>query len=153
MEGFTDYYALTLNFRAQLLEPLEYCKKINSVIDNYNSSPVRNAPDAQIKESFWKDTNLQRLPYLRGCLLAFHWDRKLKNGGSSLDEVMLALLEKARARNYQRFSEEDLVKFLAQSIDGAAEDIEKYIICGEILDVPECTLSDISTSPLQALKP
>lgn len=138
MEGFTDFYALTLNHRAKLIKNFEYVEKINLVLDEYFTSSVRNATEEDIQNFFWKDRRFMRLPYLKGCLLALYWDSKIKSdtcGNSSLDDVMRALLNESREKNQHPFSQEDLQKFLHKFIENASQDIDCYIIRGETLPV------------------
>jgi predicted metalloprotease with PDZ domain len=136
MEGFTEYYAFTLNLRANLMDTSEYLEKFNSIILQYSSSPVRNATDKEVQELFWENGDIQRLPYTKGCLLALYWDWKIRSqtlGTLSLDDVMRNLLKEMQKREHLPFSQKELQIFLGQQIDNADQDIEKYIINGETL--------------------
>jgi hypothetical protein len=42
---------------------------------DFSRSPARAAPNSAIIQNFWNDGETQRLPYLRGRLVAFMIDR------------------------------------------------------------------------------
>ncbi len=95
-EGFTDYYAYLLLLRSGLLTLEEYLQKFNSLIYEYYFLPVRNETNQRVIKDFWTNSDVQKLPYRRGLLLAANWNaliRKATNNKHSLDDVMLELLQ------------------------------------------------------------
>jgi len=99
-EGFTEYYTYQLLFRSGLITKDELIGNYNSLIREYYLSPVRTASNQRIVSDFWKDQNVQRLPYLRGFMIAVGWNSEILRftvGKHSLDDVVLDLFRSAKA--------------------------------------------------------
>ena len=95
-EGFTEYYAWKINLLTGVIDFPEYLREINLVLGQYHRSPVKNAPNRRILDDFWKSEDVQKLPYLRGMLVAIRWDSLIRKGGNhSLDDFMRDLLRAA----------------------------------------------------------
>ncbi|WP_164928615.1 hypothetical protein [Gloeobacter violaceus] len=98
-EGFTDYYTREVLRRAGLMSFEEYIKSVNRSLRDYFVSPVRDADDARLRREFWNNAAMQKLPYLRGSLMALNWNaeiRQISRGRFSLDDAMRSLLAAAR---------------------------------------------------------
>ena len=93
-EGFTNFYARRLLYRAGLVDLAGYVANLNEEVQEYWLSPVRDAPNQAIKDGFWKSHDLERLPYQRGDVLALVLDRQLPGG---LDPLMKQLVAEGRA--------------------------------------------------------
>lgn len=93
-EGFTNFYARRLLYRAGLVDLAGFVANLNDEIQEYWLSPVRDAPNQAIKDGFWKSHELERLPYQRGDLIALMADRQLPGG---LDPLMKQLVSEGRA--------------------------------------------------------
>lgn len=94
-EGFTNYYAHLLTLRAGLISIQDYIDQYNKTLVNYYFSPARTTPVQVVQEDFWKDYNIQQLPYLQGEILAQNWNAQLKHatkGEKSLDNLMRAII-------------------------------------------------------------
>ncbi len=140
MEGFTDYYAFTLNCRAQLLDPAGFIDEINDHLYKYHTSRYRNVDNELLKKERWTNAVIQELPYQRGCLLALLWDYKIKQktvGKHSLDDVMRNLF--ARVQNTsQSISISDIEESVGEYLGAeASSDLQKYIHDGETITPPE----------------
>ena len=96
-EGFTNFYARRLLYRAGIVDLEAYVKQLDDELAQYFLTSVRDEPNAAIREGFWKSHDLERLPYQRGDVLALILDRALVAHGSSLDALMKALVEEGRA--------------------------------------------------------
>lgn len=99
-EGFTDYYARLLLLRAGLISTDEYARDVNRVLREYVQSPVRNRPGDEAARGFYAGSDLSRLPYQQGMLLAARWNVQIRaatGGKSSLDDAMRDLRRTARA--------------------------------------------------------
>lgn len=99
-EGFTEFYTFKLLRRSGLITSAEYAAEYNDRIREYYMLPVRNASNERIVKDFWTDQNVQRLPYLRGFLLATNLDadiRKVSGGKASLDDAVLELFAASKA--------------------------------------------------------
>lgn len=97
-EGFTDFYARRLSLRSGVFSLEEFVSDWNQMLGEYASSPTRAAPNARVVADFWKDPDVQKLPYRRGAILAATWDRELRvrSGGKvGLDDIMHAMRDRA----------------------------------------------------------
>ena len=99
-EGFTDFYARRLLHRAGFGGIDEVARSLNECLKSYALSPVREAPASRIREDFWKDPDVGRLPYLRGDLVAALLDgeiRRASGGARSLDDFVREVVAAGRA--------------------------------------------------------
>jgi predicted metalloprotease with PDZ domain len=95
-EGFSDYYARLLLLRSGLITFEEYVGEYNKVISQYFKSPVRNEKNERIATDFWNDSEINKLPYQRGDIIAHNLNASIiKNSGGkkSLDDLMHDLLK------------------------------------------------------------
>ncbi len=99
-EGFTVHYTRTLLLRDGLCTPEEFADDLRERTERHVTSPERSAPNAEIVKRFWKSHDVEKLPYDRGMLYAADVDaavRARSGGKRSLDDLVLGLVEKARA--------------------------------------------------------
>jgi len=146
-EGFTDYYALRGLMRSRLWSAQDFAASFNLTLKRYAGSPARLAPNKQIGDGFWKDSNLQQLPYDRGLLFATRVDQELRRasqGMVSLDDVVLAMRHRyGEAREPIRESfiaamakrgidvKPELTRFIDEGSD-LALDADTFAPCGRI---------------------
>lgn len=132
-EGFTDYYASRLLIRTGMIDLEEYVDLRNRQLLSLETSPVRDAPNAAIEESFWTDQHLFDLPYLRGAILGMTWDagiRRETNFERSLDDVMRELFERARTEETE-LTRQQLEEVLEFVWEPRVEDLESIVDRGE----------------------
>lgn len=147
-EGFTDFYALRTLLGAGVISLEDFAREMNEALLRHAASPVRAAPNARIKTDFWKDRNVERLPYDRGHFFAAALDydlRKASGGRLDLDDVMRAQLKRARARPAtDKTSSARLLPVVVREVAGI--DIEgliaRRIVDGEPFDLPEDLYGD-----------
>ncbi len=96
-EGFTDFYTGRLLVREGLWTSEEFAADLNEMLAAYAQSTAREAPNTRILADFWRDADVQQLPYQRGRLLATLWDARLRAQGRSLDEAILEMHARASA--------------------------------------------------------
>jgi predicted metalloprotease with PDZ domain len=91
-EGFTDYltHRLLLASGAWTLE--DYARALDEKILAYESSPARNASNADLARGFWNDGETQRMAYTRGELIALRWADAMASRGASLQDALRSLL-------------------------------------------------------------
>jgi predicted metalloprotease with PDZ domain len=141
-EGFTDFYADRTLLRSGLWSLQDFASHLNEVLRNYDTSPVRQAPNGRIVSDFWSSQAVSDLPYQRGYLLAFIWDgemRQATHGGADLDQVMFAMRDR-----YERAppaAKPDLLanfETAARALTGVdvKPDIESFAIHGSAIEVP-----------------
>ncbi|NEX93001.1 M61 family metallopeptidase [Caulobacter sp. 17J65-9] len=99
-EGFTDFQSYRSLLRSGVWSPEEFVARLNETLAAYAASPVRTAPNTRVVADFWTDYAVEKLPYQRGMLLAWTWDRRLREasgGRLDMDDVLLRMRDGARA--------------------------------------------------------
>lgn len=157
-EGFTDYYTRELLLRAGLITGEEYVGDLNRALYDYHASPVRNEPNTRIMDDYWKDRHVQKLPYLRGELLARRWDtaiRRRTGGKASLDDLMRDLLETVSGQD-RRITFDLITEAAVRRVGPEAEgDLAGFIRTGETVPpsrgaLPgEVVLTEVEMSPFE----
>lgn len=142
-EGFTDYYTWKniANNKINGLGSEFFIQEINDCIQHLYTSPVREAPNSDIKtNTFWSNRDYEKLPYRRGALLAFYLDRMIQKqtaGKQSLDDLMIQFKEDA-IENGQKISHDYFVKTASQFVGTDFKAFfDKHIKQGKLLDLKE----------------
>lgn len=132
-EGLTVHYTRLLMYRAGLCTEEEFLEDVNRTVSEFLTNPLRNMPNHEIGQMFWRDRNAQRLPYQRGSLYFAYVDGKIREaseGKRSLDDVVLSLFE--RRDNSEPLTKETWLKELEKEIGSdAVNDFESIIVRGE----------------------
>lgn len=143
-EGVTDFYARRLLHRAGWLDADGYAESLNEMLAAYWQSPVRGEPNERILEDFWSSSDVQRLPYLRGDLVALLVDdaiRSASGGARSLDDLMRELVREAREQG-QRIDTELLLEKIAAHADLAtAERVRGIVLSGAVPELRDDLLA------------
>ena len=141
-EGFTDYLAHRLLLRSGLWSLDDYAKALDEQILRYQSSPARERPNAWVAKEFWKDPAAQRLPYLRGEMLALHWSSAMSARGESLQATLRSLRLPADARyeddanHSKKLAVDRLAASLRESLGESADrDIVQYVDEGRTIPI------------------
>ena len=133
-EGFTDYFTRRILLRAGLITAEEYLTDVNRTIRDYYLSPAIRATNGDILKFTHTDPQIERMPYLRGDLLAIRWNAAIEKSSShSLDDVMRDLLSSAlrsRAVVSAETVDAHVKKYLRT---GVRRDIEEYVDKGQII--------------------
>jgi predicted metalloprotease with PDZ domain len=98
-EGFTEFYARRILHRSGIGGTPEAARSLNQALKEYYLSPVRDEPGERIRQDFWKDQDVGKLPYLRGDLVAVLLDREIRrksNDARSLDDFMREVVDAGR---------------------------------------------------------
>lgn len=145
-EGFTEFYTGRLLLAAGLITPEQRVATLNETLAAHWTSPVRDAPNERIRDAFWTDPQVQRLPYARGELVALRLDheiRRASGGTRSLDDFLRELLAEARGPERPRFSTDDLLARAARWTSPAlADELRRTLVDGEELVLPPATWSE-----------
>lgn len=135
-EGFTEFYTFKLLLNGGLITPSEFASAYNDRIRDYYVLPVRTSPNDRIVADFWKDRNVQRLPYLRGFLFATNLDAEIrvKSGGkTSLDDAIREMFADSKIKK-NPLSFESLTQLFSKHLGrDASVDIKKYLIEGDLI--------------------
>ena len=103
-EGFNVHYTRELLLRAGLATPAEFLDDLRERTERFLVNPDKALSNEAIAKGFFKSDTVNKLPYDRGMLYAAEVDaavRARSNGKRSLDDLVLGLLEKARALGKQ----------------------------------------------------
>ena len=137
-EGFTDFYARRLLYRGGWMSIDDYAASASKTLERYTVSPVRNAPNTRILDDYWNDSYVQRLPYLRGDIVAMIMDDAIRRASGSrrnLDDLMREIV--ADARDGQRVGVDYLIdKFAAWSDAATADAIREVVVDGDTAQIP-----------------
>jgi predicted metalloprotease with PDZ domain len=141
-EGVTDFLAVRTLVRAGLWTPEEGVKRLSEFLTAYDASPVRTAPNARIATDFWKDQNVEKLPYQRGLLLALKWDedlRKTSQGRLDFDDVLISMRDRRRAYPAEKTVVDDALLDAAWGVArlNLRADLARYVVRGEFVTLPE----------------
>lgn len=150
-EGFTEFLTVRTAARAGIWSLAEAVGDLNEIMGLYAENPARTAPNARIGDAFWTDQDVGRLPYQRGALLAFYWDRKLNaetGGRVDLDDVFRAL--KADYADAERAEGETAAQAFLRVAEAVAgvdlrDDFERYIVDGAPVLLPADTFTACGT--------
>jgi len=147
-EGFTDYYARVLALRSGGISLEEFIDECNQILRNYYLSPVINQPNTTIKNSYWKNENVQKLPYTRGFVFAIYLNSliKLHDDTKSIDNIILDLFKIAKQQPFSVKSFKESAKnYIFQGIE---QEIARFIDQGKIIDLTAAA----SILPLEKIK-
>jgi hypothetical protein len=98
-EGLAVYYARLLAMRAGQISPTQFLADLNSTAGRYYTDALIHTPNSEIGPNFWTDTRIRVLPYDRGSMYFAVLDGELRaasHGKQSLDDLVLAMLDKRR---------------------------------------------------------
>jgi len=142
-EGFTDFFETRLLLKSGLWTLEDFVSNANERLARYGQSKVRNAPNTRIRDAFWKDPEVEKLPYDRGWLLATLWDRRLErrsDGRKNLNSVIRAQRELAlqnEAKGLRVSAAKLFPKVYLQSGGGdLGPDLAKYVQGGATIELP-----------------
>jgi predicted metalloprotease with PDZ domain len=126
-EGFTDYYADLVLLRSGTLSLEEYLGKYNEVMKKLYQSPMGSEPNARIAKDFWNNYDVEKLPYMRGALLASELNGKVRaasGGRLAFDDVLFGMLggkEELNAARMEKalraYTPEDTATLMRQRIE------------------------------------
>ena len=93
-EGFTDFLTQRIGVSAGLWTATDSLSRWNEVLSEYALSPENTASNSKIRDGFWDNRDLNRLPYIRGMLFAAHAEYRIRSGSEgriNLNDVMKAM--------------------------------------------------------------
>ena len=141
-EGFTDYYADLTLLRAGVLDEAALIERVNGRIRDYLANPhALTATSAVLGERYWDSQDYNRLPYIKGALVALLMDLRIRHqsgGAKSLDDFTRAVFARGgtyRPDDLRRVLEETTGRawgdFLDAYVFGAGE-LPVLEVCGEV---------------------
>lgn len=139
-EGFTDFYARAILRQAELMSDAERLDSLNELLLELWRNPEREAPNARIRDAFWTVRDVQRLPYLRGHLIAWlldHHLRRASGGDRSLDEWMRAVWKETLAEDRRVETDWLLSRIERDAGEEMRARLERILIDGRLPDLPD----------------
>ena len=138
-EGFTDYYSRVLALRSGGISIDEFILECNQLLKKYYLSPVLNEPNIRIKQDFWENSDVEKLPYYRGFVFAIYLNNIIKknNINHSLDNIMLDLFNSfVKSHEQKKFSVEQFKSIAKKYVpEGIDEQIINFIDQGKTIDL------------------
>jgi len=136
-EGLAIFYQRLLPLRAGLIDTEEFLEDLNGTAARYYTNALNDTPNDQIAPHFWEDTRIRVLPYDRGSMYFAVVNDKIReasNGKRSLDDIMLALLD--RERQGLTNSPETWIDLITQELGPEAEAEYEAMLAGAVM-LPE----------------
>ena len=133
-EGLAIYYQRLLPLRAGLIEPEEFLNDLNPTAGRYYTNALNDTPNDQIAPRFWDDTRIRVLPYDRGSMYLAGVNAKIRKasaGKRSLDDLVLALLE--RQRKGLSNSPDIWVELITKDLGPAAKAEYEAMLAGAVM--------------------
>lgn len=138
-EGFTDFYASRLLFNTGLIDAARWTTWLNDGLSGYWTSPSRDLPNSQIVSGFWKNPDVQKLPYRRGEIVALLLDCEIRirtKGAKSLDDFMRELYAETKRSNEKLTTDSLLRRFAGWTSTEFAEKLRAIIERGQTPALP-----------------
>ncbi|WP_434212814.1 hypothetical protein [[Pseudomonas] boreopolis] len=118
-EGVTEFYTMRLLTRGGLQGPDRSLVILNKKLSMYAANDKRNLGAKAAAATFWKSKDSEQIPYLRGYIAAWYADlaiRRATHGERDLDQMMRALVLRAKAQPEFRVDNDFLVQYLARDL-------------------------------------
>ena len=145
-EGFTDYYTYKNRLRNNDFTWIEWLDGFNTeIIKAHWQNPERNKPNHIVKDEFWKNRNIEKIPYRRGAIFAFWLDNQIlkkSNHSKSLDDVMRDILQICISEK-RSFSDELLLEVAQKYLNNdITYFFQKHVINGVDIELTNNDLID-----------
>lgn len=157
-EGFADFFTNRAMLKAGAWSVDDVVDRQAAVLQAYDANPARAAAGDRVKAEFFTSSDVQRLPYQRGQLLAMKWDEEIRRKTGGKADLSTAL--RHMHRHYQQFAPDqgpDVVTGLVSAVWVVAgldirSDIARYADGGAPIELPEemfggCLLARVTVSP------
>ena len=119
VEGMAEFYCLVLPWRMGLASREELLRELNDRAEQYYENPCRDYPAKELGDLLFKDLEATTVPYGRGFFYLLQIDSRIRektDGEKSLDDVMLALLN--RSSKGELLQNEAWLEELGKVLDG-----------------------------------
>lgn len=133
-EGFTEFFAVRVLTRAGLFDSAQALDAFNERILRYNLVKRRGLGADAAGDRFWSDPDAEQLLYQRGYLAAWQAElslRRASDGRRGLDDVLQALILKARKQPAYRVDNSALIAAITAGMSaGDAEVFRRFVLDG-----------------------
>ncbi|HMC01009.1 MAG TPA: M1 family aminopeptidase, partial [Flavobacteriaceae bacterium] len=145
-EGFTEYFSRKILYEMNMLSLDEYIETFNTdifLIANNEQANISYEKLLERRETQGLSTNLHKLSYHRGNLMALKWESDINkfNSNFTLKQFFLEVLGVCD-KNDGRIKFDDFIKIGKKYGVDIRADYEKYIISGESIDIPKDIFSE-----------
>lgn len=146
-EGFNDYITVINAAKSNVWSQQDFLNYINNQnFKKHYSSKYKDLHNDSIKNKYWIDSDVQKLPYRRGAIYAFYLDNQIRLKSSnkkSIRDLMQNLFKRTKTNNSENLTIKDFLEegklFLSE--EELTNQIEKYMIKGEPIDLWNKTLA------------
>lgn len=145
-EGFTEYFSRKILYEMNMLSLDDYIETFNTdifLIANNEQANISYEKLLERRENKGLGTNLHKLSYHRGNLMALKWELDINkfNSNFTLKQFFLEVLDVCNKSNgFIKF--DDFINIGKKYGIGVRTDYEKYIIRGESIDIPKDAFSE-----------
>ena len=152
-EGIAVYYQRVLPLRFGQISPDAFLADLNWTAGRYYTDLMIGAPNDQIPARFWADTRIRVLPYDRGSMYFAKVDeevRKASHGARSLDDLILAMLD--RRAHGQPMDQAAWVSVVTQALGSRGKAEFDAMLAGQVVLPPSDSFGpcfERTTAPLQ----
>jgi predicted metalloprotease with PDZ domain len=139
-EGFTDYFTWRNMLENKFITQTQYNRSVDSVFAVHYSDPLNESSNNSIKDGFWTNYQLQKLPYNRGRIFAFYLDALIKkqtNEQKDLKTMMIELLKECSSKR-KKFNNSLLVEIIKRVAgNDISPIIDEHILNGRFISLEE----------------
>ncbi len=147
-EGFNDYVAIYNLTQTGMFSSEDFLRYVNrDIFEPYYNNPENTLPGDAIEAGFWKNKNIEKIPYHRGFIYAFYLDQQIRQaseGKFTLQDFMLRLLSQAAEQKKREISPEEFAAaasgFLPAEL--VLEQVHTYMLGGKLIDFRQAGLAD-----------
>ncbi|WP_417881869.1 M1 family aminopeptidase [Xanthomarina gelatinilytica] len=145
-EGFTEYFSRKILYDMNMLSLIEYIETFNTdifLIANNEQANISYEKLLKQRENKGLGTNLHKLSYHRGNLMALKWESDINkfNSDFTLKQFFLEVLDVcSKSKGFIKF--DDFIRIGRKYGVDVRADYEKYIINGESIDIPKDAFSE-----------
>lgn len=138
-EGITDYYASKFLLKGNLATFQDYIDEYNQVLLNYHTSPEKTCTNDKVKNEFWTNYDIEKIPYQRGNILAHNWNSQIKresNNQLSFNDFFKAVLMKSKSSETStQLTRDQLIEISKDYFSkNISHDLKTYIDQGNLLN-------------------
>jgi predicted metalloprotease with PDZ domain len=138
-EGFTVFHTSRAMLRSGGWALQDFVNDFNALTTGYAMSPARHIANHEVVRGFWKNADVQNVPYQRGAMLAWMLDERLRartHGRRTMDDVLLRMRDRFSA-DQSLEARANLLRSYADEGGGAIDDwLSRFIDRGEQMILP-----------------
>lgn len=140
VEGFTQYYARIMPWRADLYDDDLFLSRLNDAVLRYQSYPPARLSEAELRALWEVDDPDAEGSYVRGEIIALILDEAIQvetDGRHSLDDLMLFLAEGAASGTIPDPGSQTVYDWISRTVGtDLADRVRRYVTDGGEMPLP-----------------